>query len=141
MGRIVQTYPVQDLLKLQQVRSWLQLAPLFSFIPPSTFSLSSGLASSVCPQLLFIFVLFFIHFNFCFNTSFLVLSGYRVSSLPLYISPCLLLGLCFALLYPSVCSCMYLFVCPSVRCGGGGGWGAWHDMYGGCMGPPHFLRG
>lgn len=54
------------------------------------------------------------------------LSGYRAYSLPLYISPCLSLGPCVALLYPSVrlsiCPCMRLSVrvCPS---GGGKGVG------------------
>lgn len=55
------------------------------------------------------------------------LSGYRAYSLPLYISPCLSLGPCVALLYPSVrlsirpCMCLSVCVCPS---GGGWGWGA-----------------
>lgn len=55
------------------------------------------------------------------------LSGYRAYSLPLYISPCLSLGPCVALLYPSVRPSVYLSmhasVCPclSVRRGQRGG--------------------
>lgn len=53
----------------------------------------------------------------------IIISGYRAYSFPLYISPCLSLGPCVALLYPSV----YLFVharvrlSQSVRLWGGGG--------------------
>lgn len=53
----------------------------------------------------------------------IIISGYRAYSFPLYISPCLSLGPCVALLYPSV----YLFVhacvrlSQSVRLSGGGG--------------------
>ena len=106
--------------------------------PPVPLSIPPFLYPSIFNQCLFwpgiwsllssflsILILFFIHFIFWFYASLLsktpiFLSGYRAYSLPLYISPCLSLGPCVALLYPSVRlirPSVHVSVCLSVRQG------------------------
>lgn len=138
---------------LQQTRSWLQPDPrhtktcyrlfsqsLLSSVSLSSISFSSGLASGLGSQVLF-------HLNHNFYSNHLLsitlswntyLCLYRAYSLPLYISPCLSLGPCIALLCPSIYPSMHMSVRPSVRVSirqarvphGGGE----HK-------DPHFLRG
>lgn len=105
---------------LKECRHFLPQS-LLSSIPPSSISLSSGLASGLSSQVSLILIIFFINFIFWFSLS-LSLNAYlslwlRAYSLPLYISPCLTLGPCIALLCPSVYTSMHVSVCLSVRPG------------------------
>ena len=133
---------MQDLLKLQQTRSWLQpdqgtlggrcsslSLSLPSFIPPSSISLSSGLASGFCSQ-----VSFYLNPLFLFISSFdfiHLLSSSLNADLSLWLSgvlpPSLYLSLSIAgfrvslsCIRPSVCPSVRMSVCLSVRQAGGG---------------------
>lgn len=97
---------------------------LLTLISPSSLSFSSGLESDLCSVSFFLilFLLFVSSFWFHSSLFFVFLCDYWAYSLPLYISPCLSLGPCVALMYPSVYPFVHLSVCPSVRQGPRGMW-------------------
>lgn len=124
---------------------WPCLSPsLLSFIPPSSVSLSSGLASGFCSQVSFFFILILLfrltHFIFWFYSFSLFRSECRSFSLAIGRTPSLFISLpvyrwvrvSLSCIRPSLCLFVHACVClsVSVRQAWGGGRGA-HGMWAG----------